>query len=295
MTLSVHHIALNASEPERIVSLYADGARFAQVAGEGGARWIAAPNAFVAIYPAREPPGEAARTRRVCDPGITHFCIQSGNGEALWDRLDAAGLAFNSAPVALGTGAIYAYGRDSECNVIEAEGVGDAPGGAAPWIAHVALATADLDRLGDFYARLIGRGPHRQGTFANALFEDITGLKDVRVSAKWIMADNMIVELWRYLNPPTVAAPPPRDSEPGYRHIGFSAVDLNAERERIRGAGIDLATGPTVGGLETLQGRDPDGNRFTIMQAAAPGHRLALASLSDPDRVTDRNRELLTR
>lgn len=293
MTLSVHHIALNASDPARLASLYADGVGFAPVADDAGVRWIAGPNAFVALHPASQAVGEAARARRVCDPGITHFCVQSGHGEALWDRLDAAGLAFNSAPVALGTGAIYAYGRDPEYNVIEAEGVGDVSRDVPPWIAHVALATPDLERLGDFYARLIGRAPHSEGTFANALFEDITGLKDVQVSAKWIMADNMIVELWRYLNPPTEAAPPSDDGEPGYRHIGFCATDVSAERERIEAAGIAVTAGPEIAGLASLAGRDPDGNRFTVVQAAPPGHPLALSGLSEPDRVTDRNRALL--
>ena len=293
MTLAVHHIAQTVHDGARLAALYAKGAGFAVLAVDDEAQWIAAPNAFIALHATSQAVGPRQASRRVCDPGITHLCIQSGDGEALWRQLDDAGLAFNAAPVALGTGAIYAYGRDPEFNVIEVEGVGDAPAGAPSWVAHVALATPDLDRLADFYARLIGRSVHHRGTFKNRLFEDITGLKEVEVSARWMMADNMIFEIWRYLNPPTLAAPPKRDDEPGYRHIGFAAADLDAERRRLAEAGVAVEDGPLIADLPTIGGVDPDGNRFVILETP-PVHALALGGLSNPGIVADRNRHLLT-
>jgi catechol 2,3-dioxygenase-like lactoylglutathione lyase family enzyme len=152
MTLSVHHIALNAAEPQRLAQLYRTAADFQLVEESGGVRWVAAPNLFIALHPAARPIGPAETGRRVCDPGITHFCVQSGDGQRLWDAWSQAGLDFNGPPVALGTGATYAYGRDPECNVIEAEGIAADPDAPA-WIAHVALATASLDGMTDFYAR----------------------------------------------------------------------------------------------------------------------------------------------
>lgn len=289
MTLAVHHIALAARDPAAITTILTGGAGFREIAPG----WIAAPNGFVAIEAASRQVDEATRDRRVCDPGITHFCVQSNDGLALWTRLDAAGLDFNAAPVALGTGAIYAYGRDAEHNVIEAEGIADGDAAAAPWIAHVALATADLERLADFYARLIGRAPHSGGTFRNKLFENITGLADVEIAAKWIMADNMIFEMWRYLNPPTLAARAPEAGAPGYSRIGFVCENLDAEAERLAAAAIANGPAPPIDGLRARAGADPDGNRFVILEAPPSDHRLSLAALDDPDIVTNRNRALL--
>lgn len=290
MTLAIHHIAVAAHDPAAISEMLVEGAGFRAI--EDG--WLAAPNAFVAIEPTARPVGEAEQARQVCDPGITHFCVQSADGRALWARLDATGLDFNAPPVSLGTGALYAYGRDPEFNVIEAEGIGDGDPTAAPWIAHVALATADLERLSAFYGRLVGRAPHDQGTFRNKLFEDITGLPDVEVSAKWIMADNMIFEMWRYLNPPTIAASPPAPGAPGYLRIGFICADLDAEAGRLAAAGIGTGATAAIEGMRARAGADPDGNRFVILEAPPADHRLSLAGLDNPDVVTDRNRKLLT-
>ncbi|MDQ3079061.1 MAG: VOC family protein [Pseudomonadota bacterium] len=292
MSLSVHHIALNAADPRGLAQLYQAAADFQQVEERANVRWVAAPNLFIALHPATRPIGPAETERRVCDPGITHFCVQSGAGQRLWDRWSNAGLDFNGPPVALGTGATYAYGRDPECNVIEAEGIAADPDTPA-WIAHVALATPSLDSMTDFYARLIGRAPHHRGTYANPLFERITGLADVEVSAAWIMADNLIVELWQYHNPPTLAADPLADGAPGYRHLGFACTDLVAEVRRLQASGIALDEPREVSGLRSAQGRDPDGNLFVVTQIAAPSHALALSSLSAPHIITDRNRQLL--
>lgn len=292
MTLAIHHVALAARDADAVIAAQTAGAGFRPAGEAGGARWLAGPNAFLAVVPAGD--GDSAGSRRVCDPGITHVCVQQSDGRALWDSYAAAGMRFNDAPVALGTGAIYAYGRDAEGNVIEVEGVPDAPADAAPWIAHVALATADIGRLGDFYAALIGRASHREGRFRNnPLFENITGLKDVDVSARWIMADNMIFEMWRYHHPAT-DGPVPAAGAPGWAHVGFCCADLEAEAARIAAAGI-TATRTAVFGMTALAGTDPDGNRFVVIEAPAPGAPLSLADLTAPAFVADRNRDLLAR
>jgi hypothetical protein len=125
------------------------------------------------------------------------------------------------------------------------------------------------------------------------LFERITGLADVEVSAAWIMADNLIVELWQYRNPPTLAAEPLRDGAPGYRHLGFACTDLHSEIRRLQACGIQLDEPREVRGLRSAQGRDPDGNLFVVTQMPAASHALALSSLSAPHIITDRNRHLL--
>ena len=293
MTFSVHHIAINAHQPERLSAHYQAAAGFRQLASQGDIMWMAAPNAFIALYASTDAPGLTQQNKRVCDPGIGHFCVQSGDGKATWDRFAAADMAFNDTPVALGTGAIYAYGRDPEYNLVEVEGIADEPAATPPWIAHVALVSANLDRLAAFYETLIGRAVHNKGTFANALFENITGLKNVCVDAQWIMADNMIFEMWCYRNPATQGAPPPAVGAPGYRHVGFCCADLAAEILRLEAKGIVLEHSDDLFGIQAFSGQDPDGNRFILFEAPHGAHPLSLSGLSNPAFVTNRNVHLL--
>ncbi|MCR9092656.1 MAG: VOC family protein [bacterium] len=55
---------------------------------------------------------------RVCDHGITHFCLRVTGIEDEYARLEAAGVEFNGPPVDVGS-SICVYGRDPFGNVIE--------------------------------------------------------------------------------------------------------------------------------------------------------------------------------
>ena len=55
---------------------------------------------------------------RVCDHGITHFCLRVTGIEDEHARLEAAGVEFNGPPVDVGS-SICVYGRDPFGNVIE--------------------------------------------------------------------------------------------------------------------------------------------------------------------------------
>ncbi len=291
MTLSIHHIAINAEAPEQLAALYQNAVGFVPLALPGSVQWIVAPNGFIAIHKATQRGPHRAQPPSVADQGIGHFCIQSGDGPGTWAALAKAGIAFNAEMASLGGDYLYAYGRDPEGNLIEVEGmtVNAEPG--PPWIAHVALVSADLDALADFYTRLIGRAPHNGGTFAHPAFKAITGLDDVKVGAKWLMADNMIFEMWQYHNPETGPAPSPSRGAPGYRHIGFCCADLDRERARIAGLGITLDE--IQGETRSLVGTDPDGNRFVITAHPASGDPLSFDGLARPNIVADRHRDIL--
>ncbi|MCP4906479.1 MAG: hypothetical protein GY910_16005 [bacterium] len=55
---------------------------------------------------------------RVCDHGLTHFCLAVTGIEDEYARLVGAGVVFNAPPVELGA-SICAYGRDPFGNVFE--------------------------------------------------------------------------------------------------------------------------------------------------------------------------------
>lgn len=294
MTLSVHHIAMNAVAPDELAALYKHAVGFQIVPSADRICWLAGPNAFIALHPASRSLETADMARSVTDPGIGHFCIQSGDGPGTWAALSTRGIAFNAAMTSLGGDYLYAYGRDPEANLIEVEGMtADAEPGP-PWIAHVALVSADLVRLADFYAMLIGRAPHNSGRFQHPAFKAITGHDDVDVSAQWICADNLIFEMWQYHNPPTKArAGPLIRGAPGYRDIGFCCDDLESECARLADHGIVLTPATLSRDTHAYAGTDPDGNAFTLFQSPAAGEALSLARLSRPGIIADRHRDVL--
>lgn len=293
MTLSVHHIAINAQAPGDLAALYEQAVGFTRVDAPGPVRWLAGPNAFIALHQATRPLRATDMGRSVADPGIGHFCIQSGDGPAVWRALASAGIAFNAEVTSLGGDYLYAYGRDPEANLIEVEGITVEAEPDPPWVAHVALVSADLERLAEFYAALIGRAPHNGGRFKNPAFKAITGLDDVDVSAKWLMADNIIFEMWQYHTPQSRPAPPPPRGAPGYRHIGFCCADLDIEVARLSGLGIALDETEGAAQARLFSGRDPDGNAFVLFQAARVGEPLSLASLPRPNIVANRHGDVL--
>lgn len=70
---------------------------------------------FEYVSPAPRPRDGAFR---VCDHGITHFCLRVSGIEAEYARLVEAGVEFNAPPVDVGS-SICVYGRDPFGNVIE--------------------------------------------------------------------------------------------------------------------------------------------------------------------------------
>jgi catechol 2,3-dioxygenase-like lactoylglutathione lyase family enzyme len=294
MTLSIHHIAINAQSPDDLSALYARAVGFKELETPGPVRWLAGPNAFVALHQASRPLGADDLNRSVADQGIGHFCIQSGDGPATWQALTSAGIAFNAGMTSLGGDYLYAYGRDPEANLIEVEGLTNGASPGSPWIAHVALVSANIERLAAFYTRLIGRAPHDGGRFKNPAFKTITGLDDVDVSAKWLMTDNIIFEMWQYHNPETRPAEPPPRGAPGYRHVGFCCTDLDAEVSRMAGLGIVLGETEGPARSRLFSGSDPDGNAFILFQALSTGEPLSLDALPRPDIVADQHRDILS-
>jgi catechol 2,3-dioxygenase-like lactoylglutathione lyase family enzyme len=293
MTLSIHHIAINASAPAEMAQLYERAVGFKTVETPDPVHWLAGPNAFVALHQASRSLEAADFNRSVADQGIGHFCIQSGDGPSVWRALSEAGIAFNAEMTSLGGDYLYAYGRDPEANLIEVEGItiGVEPG--PPWIAHAALVSSDLERLAGFYAKLIGRAPHNGGRFKHPAFKAITGHDDVDLSAKWLMADNIIFEMWQYHHPETHPRAAPANGAPGYRHVGFCCDDLDEERNRILDQGLELIETRSLGGASAFAGSDPDGNAFILFQAPHAGEPLSLASLGRPSIVADRHRDIL--
>lgn len=66
----------------------------------------------------RPRPMPSQPNRPVCDHGISHFCIEVTDIDAIYAHLAAAGIRFHCPPQQF-SGAIATYARDPEGNVIE--------------------------------------------------------------------------------------------------------------------------------------------------------------------------------
>ncbi len=136
MIRGIHHTAISTGDLERAVDFYVgllgfevvdrfdwdQGTEWAdRITGLEGSAARAAMlklgNACVEIFEYSSPPPRPADPHRpVCDHGITHIALLVSDIDAEYERLQAAGMYFHSAP----TGRLRAiYGRDPDGNVVE--------------------------------------------------------------------------------------------------------------------------------------------------------------------------------
>jgi catechol 2,3-dioxygenase-like lactoylglutathione lyase family enzyme len=218
----------------------------------------------------------------VAEPGITHACLQAPGSEGRFDQLVAAGARPQSPPVLLGTGIRYAYVRDEAGNVLEleqlyAQHLSDAPAGAATWLGHVGLCTADIDRATQFWVGVLETEPYARAEFGPMpAFDEITGLPDVRMSwSSWLRTGVLGVELWQFHEPATRPRPQPRGVDAlGWHHVGLACTDVRAERERLVALGARFPEPPAGDEpVPVLFGRDPDGNLLELLDTTAPADR----------------------
>jgi len=64
-------------------------------------------------------PSGGSEPRRVCEHGISHFCIEVSNIESEYRRLKDAGVVFHCAPQNFQDAALATYGRDPDGNIFE--------------------------------------------------------------------------------------------------------------------------------------------------------------------------------
>ena len=107
-------------------------------------------------------------------------------------------------------------------------------------------------------------------------------MRDTSVRTALLRAGNTFVEIFQYRNP--IGKGPERNRpacDAGLTHICFDVVDVDAEYERLKNAGVEFHTPPVdIGGVvRTTYGRDPDGNIFELQEVTAPDLPLDLETV----------------
>jgi catechol 2,3-dioxygenase-like lactoylglutathione lyase family enzyme len=139
---------------------------------------------------------------------------------------------------------------------------------------HVSLTVHDMDLMLAFYSGTLGftEASSLSWEAGNDMVDGILGLQGSAADVRILRASNAYFELIQY------HAPPGREVDPahpvtdcGVRHVAFDVVDIDAEYERLRAAGISFNCPPTevtVQGhpLKSAYFRDPEGNVMEIQE-----------------------------
>ncbi|HEY8351680.1 MAG TPA: nuclear transport factor 2 family protein [Sphingomonadales bacterium] len=171
---------------------------------------------------------------------------------------------------------------------------------------HVALSTANLDRLVAFYRDVLGfelATEEISWPKGSTMIDEIVGLKDSAARQVMLRAGNAYIEIFEYSSPAARDAEPLRACDRGYTHICFDVTNIDEVFERMKKAGVTFhCPPPEFDGLRATYGRDPDGNIIEIQEVLDencgfhPRHlrslqrddlRGALRQLQDRQEITD--------
>lgn len=148
---------------------------------------------------------------------------------------------------------------------------------------HTAISTSNLERALGFYRDLLGFRVVFEFAWpaGTEVADRITGLQRSSARAVMLRAGNAFVELFQYESPTPKPGDPCRPvADHGLTHICLDVVDLDAEYQRLREAGMTFHCPPQEIGMDvrTTYGRDPDGNVIELQEILSPQSPIALAA-----------------
>src|SRR5262249_18301029 len=104
---------------------------------------------------------------------------------------------------------------------------------------HIAINTANLQRLVDFYAKVIGFEIVHEGAWENSpVLDAVIGLKGSASKIALLRAGNCYLELFEYISPQPRDTAPLRPCDRGYTHLCLDMTDIEQEYERLTAAGM---------------------------------------------------------
>lgn len=144
-------------------------------------------------------------------------------------------------------------------------------------IHHVALNTANLDRMLAFYRDVIGFEVVADVAWKDdAQIDSVVGLKGSAARQIMLRAGNAYLEPFEYTAPAAREGAPLRPCDRGYTHLCLDVVDIEAEHARLSQAGVHFQRKPgDFGEIRAVYGADPDGNIVEIQEILNADHAFA--------------------
>ena len=315
--MGVNHIGLSVKDLDRAVAFYQRASGFEVIRREAvrdspeastlfgryGVEYdiavLKAPNMLFELIEFRHNAERRVERMPVNGPGMTHTCFQTASNNSGYERFRNAGawmLSRGNEPVDLGGyGVTYAYGYDPSGNMLEMEQLDPGPLAAVPtkgrwiseghsmWMTQVALVTHDLDRLVQWYQRVLAFPPHREGDYADhPRLIEVADEDGLSLRAAWfVMAKTgKSLELWQMRVPETQEYRGKRDVTGFGYSYSLEVGDIRAEVERMQALGVEFVSGPVL--MEDywqVYAHDIDGNVFALRQWVDPETPLSVAVL----------------
>jgi catechol 2,3-dioxygenase-like lactoylglutathione lyase family enzyme len=151
-------------------------------------------------------------------------------------------------------------------------------------IHHVALNTANLERMLAFYRDVAGFEVVAElGWKDSPQIDEVVGLRGSAARQVMLRAGNAYLELFEYSAPAPRDAPPLRPCDRGYTHLCLDVVDIESEHARLTRAGARFEREPgDFGEIRAVYGKDPDGNVIEIQEILKEGHAFAFPPRAKP-------------
>ena len=303
--LGVNHIGLSVKDLDAVLEFYQSVSDFKLVSretvgsnsnadklfGHNNIEFevavLEAPNMLFELTEFKHNRNKPDRKMLVQGPGMTHTCFQTPSTFSGYERFKDIGaeiLSRGETPVDLGGyGVTYAYAYDPEGNMFELEQLDLGPLSEAPnkvkwvedgmdmWMTQVALVTHDLERLTDYYAKILAFAPYREGDYVNhPRMVEIADADNLSLLVTWFRmnASSKTLEFWEYRNPLTAERVGKLDStELGYSY-SIEVGDIQAEYQRMASLGVEFISEPVqLGEFWQAYANDIDGNIFSLRQA----------------------------
>ncbi len=151
---------------------------------------------------------------------------------------------------------------------------------------HVAINTANFDRMQKFYKDAFGFEPCRDEFNWNDLpvIDYCIDVKGSAARSTMLRCRNVYIELFEYSAPPPESTRPLRPYDRGYTHLCFESNDMARDIEHLKSCGMDFTGRDFIdmNDVKAIYGYDPDGNIIEIQQCTLEDPQ-SISKLEMPD------------